>query len=131
LGVDAHFLDPLAQLSYSTKGYEHVLSNLRKLSEKTCDIGWLAVGGGGYHPVNVARLWTLFLSLMLDQKIPADMPESFVELCREKGYTKFPVSMRDKDEAVQLYLPIEQIRLNLDRVLRQVREKVFPWHGLW
>ncbi|MHA2005166.1 MAG: acetoin utilization protein AcuC, partial [Candidatus Thorarchaeota archaeon] len=115
LGVDAHFLDPLAQLSYSTKGYEHVLSNLKKLSEKTCDIGWLAVGGGGYHPVNVARLWTLFLSLMLDQKVPDDMPESFVELCREKGYTKFPVSMRDKDEAVQLYLPIEQIRLNLDR----------------
>jgi acetoin utilization protein AcuC len=131
LGVDAHFLDPLAQLSYSTVGYEHVLRNLKKMSEKTCDIGWLAVGGGGYHPVNVARLWSLFLSFMLDKNVPTEMPESYVQLCREKGYTKFPVSMRDKDETVQLYLPIEQVRLNLDRVLRQVREKVFPWHGLW
>jgi acetoin utilization protein AcuC len=131
LGVDAHFLDPIAQLSYSTRGYEHVLRKLKEMAEKTCDIGWLAVGGGGYHPVNVARLWTLFLSVMLDKKVPSDMPESFVQLCKERGYTKFPVSMRDKDEVVQLYLPIEEVRLNLDRVLRQVREKVFPWHGLW
>ena len=130
LGVDAHFLDPLAQLSYSTKGYEYVLRNLKKLSEKSCDIGWLAVGGGGYHPVNVARLWTLFLSFMLDKKVPSHMPDSFVKLCRERGYTNFPVSMRDEEEVVQIYIPIERVRLDLDRVLRQVREKVFPWHGL-
>jgi acetoin utilization protein AcuC len=130
LGVDGHFLDPLAQLSYSTKGYEHVLKNLKKMSEKTCGNGWLAVGGGGYHPVNVARLWTLFLSVILDKKIPSEMPDSFIQLCRKKGYSNFPEKMRDEDNVVQVYLPVEQIRLDLDRVLRQVREKVFPWHGL-
>jgi hypothetical protein len=107
-----------------------VLRNLKKMSEKTCDIGWLAVGGGGYHPVNVARLWSLFLSIILDKKVQSDMPDSFIQLCKEKGYTKFPVKMRDEEEIVQVYIPIEQVRLDLDRVLRQVREKVFPWHGL-
>ncbi|MHA2068284.1 MAG: acetoin utilization protein AcuC [Candidatus Thorarchaeota archaeon] len=130
LGVDAHFLDPLAQLSYSTRGYEYVLGKLRKMAEKKCKIGWLAVGGGGYHPVNVARLWTLFLSLMLDKKLPTGMPDSFIQLCKEKGYSNFPRNMRDEGEVVQGFVPIEQVRLDLDRVIRQVKEKVFPWHGL-
>ncbi|MFW9846871.1 MAG: acetoin utilization protein AcuC [Candidatus Thorarchaeota archaeon] len=130
LGVDGHFLDPLAQLSYDTRGYEHILHNLKKMSKKTCSIGWLAVGGGGYHPVNVARLWSLFLSVMIDKKVPRQMPDSFVELCHSKGYTSFPKAMRDEEEVIQQYLPIEQVRMDLERTLRQVKEKVFPWHGL-
>ncbi|MHA2142667.1 MAG: acetoin utilization protein AcuC [Candidatus Thorarchaeota archaeon] len=130
LGVDAHFLDPLAQLSYSTSGYEYVLSKLNELAEKKCKIGWLAVGGGGYHPVNVARLWSLFLSSMLNKQVPTRMPDSFIEICNKKGYSNFPQTIRDEGEVIQRYIPIEQVRLDLDRVIRQVKEKVFPWHGI-
>ncbi|MDF1539945.1 MAG: acetoin utilization protein AcuC [Candidatus Thorarchaeota archaeon] len=130
LGVDGHFLDPIAQLAYSTHGYEVMLKKLKKLSSKICKIGWLAVGGGGYHPVNVARLWTLFLAIMLDKKVPQELPEDFLELCRSMGYASFPEGMRDEADVVQQYFPREQVSSDLERVIRRVKELIFPYHGL-
>jgi len=130
LGVDGHFLDPLAQLAYSTHGYEVTLKTLRKMASDICDIGWLAVGGGGYHPVNVARLWTLFLAIILDKKIPQKIPDKFKERCIAMGYDSFPEGMRDEAEVVQQYFPREQISLDLERVIRRIKEQIFPFHGL-
>jgi acetoin utilization protein AcuC len=130
LGVDAHFLDPLANLTFSTHGYEKVIGTLRKLAKKHCSHGWLALGGGGYHPVNVARLWSMFLAGILGKTVPESMPEEFVERCKEKGYTDFPERMRDEDEVVQGFLPREMVELDLDRVVRKIQEEVFPYHGI-
>lgn len=130
LGVDGHFLDPLAHLVYTTHGYEAVLKKLKKLSEDLCKIGWLAVGGGGYHPVNVARLWTLFLSIMLDERIPEKLPEDFVMTCENMGFDRCPEGFRDTAEVVQGYFPRDEIDLDLDRTIRRVKETVFPYHGL-
>ena len=132
LGVDGHFLDPLAQLAYSTYGFEKVLVKLKDLASNICDIGWLAVGGGGYHPVNVARLWSLFLAIMLDEKVPDDIPEEFKEICIERGYTKFPEGMRDEAaaEIVQQYYSKDDVRMDLERVIRRLKEMVFLYHGL-
>jgi len=130
LGVDGHYLDPLAHLTYTSHGYETVVTRLRDLSDNICKIGWLAVGGGGYHPLNVARLWTLFLAIMLDEQIPDRMPEAFTELCTERGYGTCPETMRDVEEVVQMYFPREMVELDLERVLRRVRELIFPYHGL-
>jgi acetoin utilization protein AcuC len=130
LGVDAHFLDPLANLAYTSYGYETVVKRLRDMSNDICDIGWLALGGGGYHPVNVARLWTLFLSIILDKKIPEKLPDDFKQTCYDMGYSKFPETFRDKDEVVQLYFSPDQINLDLDRTIRLIKETIFPYHGL-
>ena len=130
LGVDAHFLDPLANLAYTSHGYETVVKRMREMSDDICKIGWLALGGGGYHPVNVARLWTLFLSIILDEKIPSDLPDDFKQTCKEMGYTKFPETFRDKDEVVQMYFSSDQIGLALDRVIRNIKETIFPYCGL-
>ncbi|MFW9933331.1 MAG: acetoin utilization protein AcuC [Candidatus Thorarchaeota archaeon] len=131
LGVDAHFLDPLAHLAFSSYGYEMVVKKLRDLSSDICKIGWLAVGGGGYHPVNVARLWTLFLAIMLDEKVPQNLPEEFMEHCRELGYTHFPEGIRDEAEVVQQYYPRSVVKLDLERTIRRVKETIFPYHGLF
>ncbi|MHA1948462.1 MAG: acetoin utilization protein AcuC [Candidatus Thorarchaeota archaeon] len=131
LGVDGHFLDPLAHLTYTTHGYETILQKLKAMSSKTCDIGWLAVGGGGYHPVNVARLWSLFLAVMLKEKVPNRIPDGFHEICSTMGYEDSPLLMRDEDETVQMYVPREQVELDLDRSIRRVKELVFPYHGLY
>ncbi len=131
LGVDGHFLDPLAQLAYSSHGYETVVRKLRDLSSDICKIGWLAVGGGGYHPINVARLWTLFLAIMLDEKIPQEFPEEFKEECLSLGYSNFPEGIRDESEIVQQYLPRSVVKLDLERTIRRVKETLFPYHGLF
>ena len=129
LGVDGHFLDPLAHLTYTSHGFETVLRKLRDMSEG-CGVGWLAVGGGGYHPVNVARLWTLFLAVMLDEKVPKKVPERFREVCSNMGYKDIPDMMRDDEEVVQMYFSREEVSLDLDRAIRRVKELVFPYHGL-
>ena len=130
LGVDGHFLDPLAHLTYTSHGFETVLRKLRDMSSKMCEIGWLAVGGGGYHPVNVARLWSMFLAVMLDEKVPKKVPDKFHEICSEMGYEDCPELMKDDEDIVQLYVPREVVALDLDRAIRRVKELVFPYHGL-
>ncbi len=130
LGVDGHYLDPLAQLTFTSHGFEAVLEKLREMSSEICDIGWLAVGGGGYHPVNVARLWSLFLAVMLDEKVPKRIPSRFLEICSQMGYDEHPELMQDEDEIVQLYFSREQVTLELDRAIRRVQELIFPYHGL-
>ncbi len=130
LGVDGHYLDPLAHLTYTSHGFETVVRKIHDMSSKICDIGWLAVGGGGYHPVNVARLWSLFLSIMLDEKIPKKMPEEFQEICSELGYEGHPETMHDDEEIVQMYFPREMVALDLDRAIRRLKELIFPYHGI-
>ncbi|MBN2228540.1 MAG: acetoin utilization protein AcuC [Candidatus Thorarchaeota archaeon] len=130
LGVDGHFMDPLAHLAYTSHGYEYVVRGLRKLAADNCKLGWLAVGGGGYHPVNVARLWTLFLAVMLDEKIPMNIPDEFKEMCATMSFERCPGTMRDEDEIVQMYFSREEVELDLERTLRRLKELVFPYHGL-
>ena len=100
------------------------------MSSEICDVGWLAVGGGGYHPVNVARLWSLFLAVMLDEKVPRKIPSRFLEVCSQMGYGGSPELMQDEDEIVQLYFSREEITLELDRAIRRLHELIFPYHGL-
>ena len=130
LGVDGHYMDPLAHLAYTSHGYETVLTSLRNLSSDICKVGWLSVGGGGYHPVTVARLWTLFLATMLDEKVPEKIPEEFKESCVSLGFPDCPEKMRDEEDIVQMYFSREEITLDLDRTIRRVKELVFPYHGL-
>jgi acetoin utilization protein AcuC len=130
LGVDGHYLDPLAHLTYTSHGYETVIGRLRDMSTDICDIGWLAVGGGGYHPVNVARLWALFLAVMLNEKVPNKLPEEFRETCSYMGYHDIPEYMRDEEEVVQMYYSREEVSLDIERSIRRVKELVFPYHGL-
>ncbi|TFF91360.1 acetoin utilization protein AcuC [Candidatus Thorarchaeota archaeon] len=130
MGVDGHYMDPLAHLAYTSHGYEYVIRRVKEMAEETCDLGWLAVGGGGYHVTNVARLWTLFLSLMLGVEIPYQIPKGFLEECEGIDYTKCPLTMRDEEETMQLYAARASIEDELDRVLERVRELVFPFHGL-
>ena len=130
MGVDGHYLDPLAHLTYTSHGYETIIRKLRDMSSDICKLGWLAVGGGGYHPVNVARLWTLFLAVMLDDDVPNEMPSEFKEACIQFGYHDIPEFMRDEDEVVQMYVPREEVALDLERSIRRVNELVFPYHGL-
>ncbi len=130
LGVDGHYTDPLAHLAYTSHGYETVLNDIRDLSNDICKIGWLAVGGGGYNPVTVARLWTLFLAIILDEKIPEKIPEEFKASCESMGFSNYPEKIRDEEDVVQMYFSREEVNLDLDRTIRRVKELAFPYHGL-
>lgn len=49
IGYDAHFLDPLASLQYSSATYHVLCSKIRKLAEELCQGRVMFLLEGGYH----------------------------------------------------------------------------------
>lgn len=76
LGVDTFFEDPLANLNLTTRGFGHCLRRLRELARGR----WIALGGGGYDLLNVARGWTLAWAVMCGREgdLPEELPPDFV-----------------------------------------------------
>jgi acetoin utilization deacetylase AcuC-like enzyme len=52
-GCDTHALDPLAHLMMSVDGQRVANRRLHELAHELCGGRWIAVGGGGYEPVQV------------------------------------------------------------------------------
>jgi len=74
LGIDSHYLDPLAHLALTALGYTKVIQRLKELSPR-----WVALGGGGYDMAVVARAWTLAYGAMLGRDWPDEIPPSYQE----------------------------------------------------
>ncbi len=81
LGADTFRTDPLTRLEITTHSYGYVLKKLKALK-----IPWVAVGGGGYENLNVARAWTLAWAIMNDIELPAHLPARFIKLISSLGY---------------------------------------------
>jgi acetoin utilization protein AcuC len=81
LGADTFRTDPLTRLEITTHSYSYVLKKLKALR-----IPWVAMGGGGYDLMNVARAWTIAWGVMNGIDLPARLPERFVSRLTELGY---------------------------------------------
>jgi acetoin utilization protein AcuC len=81
LGADTFRTDPLTRLEITTHSYSYVLRKLKALR-----IPWVAVGGGGYDNVNVARAWTIAWAVMNGVELPSRLPSSFVKIISEMGF---------------------------------------------
>lgn len=81
LGSDTFRTDPLTRLEITTHSYTYILRKLKALR-----IPWVAVGGGGYNMVNVARAWTLAWGIMNGVELPVKLPAPFVDIIDRLGY---------------------------------------------
>lgn len=81
IGVDAFRTDPLTRLEITTHSYSYILRKLRALQ-----IPWVAVGGGGYDNINVARAWTIAWAIMNMVELPPHLPPAFVRTISELGF---------------------------------------------
>ena len=81
LGADTFRTDPLTRLEITTHSYAYIMRKLRALR-----IPWVAVSGGGYDHLNVARAWTLAWGVMNGVELPPRLPDSFVATLAELGY---------------------------------------------
>lgn len=68
-GADALSEDPLSRLALSNLAYLEVVTALRDLSPR-----FLVLGGGGYNPWSVGRLWTLIWGLLSGAEVPDRLP---------------------------------------------------------
>ena len=81
LGADTFRTDPLTRLEITTHSYGYIIRKLKALR-----IPWVAMGGGGYDLMNVARAWTIAWGVMNDVELPPGLPAPFVTMIRKLGY---------------------------------------------
>ena len=118
LGIDSYHNDPLTHLQITTRGYVEAITEFSRLG-----IPWLALGGGGYDLMAVARSWTLAYGVMLDVQWPDDIPESFAQ--------QYGVSQLRDSTAPEIPENVQRdARRYAEGSVAEVKEQVFPAHGL-
>ncbi len=65
-GADSIKGDPITHMAFSEKAHAHAAARLSVLANKMCRGRVLAVGGGGYNHVNIARAWTAVVESLAD-----------------------------------------------------------------
>ncbi len=70
-GADAVLEDPLSRLALSNRSHFKTLQHLKDITPRL-----LMLGGGGYNPWTVGRLWTGLWAVLNDFDIPDDLPDT-------------------------------------------------------
>lgn len=124
LGVDSFYNDPLANLSLTTKGFCSAVKFFKGLK-----LPWVALGGGGYHQVNVARAWTLAWAIMTDREMGQEkLPALFQDTARQLDYREQWLKDEDFQEE-----PAKKERAFLDarRAVKAIKGSVFPLFNIY
>ncbi len=121
LGVDTFQGDPLASLDLTTQGFVRVVERMKRLFPR-----WVALGGGGYELLNVARAWTLAWGVMIGCNPQDELPEQVIKRLRQMGYGRSKL----RDEVPFPCLRREYAEAALESTLQCIRRTLFPLHGL-
>jgi acetoin utilization protein AcuC len=132
-GCDTHALDPLAHLLMTVDGQRATYARLHALAHEVCGGRWIAVGGGGYEPVQVVpRAWTHLLAEATGAPLDGATPGDWRDLAREKGRELAPTSLTDGGSPA--FVPWEggggDPDDHVDRAVVETRNAVFPHLGL-
>jgi acetoin utilization protein AcuC len=76
-GADSLAEDPLARLALTNNAYRAVLAGLRGRAPRL-----LMLGGGGYNPWNVARVWALLWADLAGHGVPQALPPAAEAILR-------------------------------------------------
>ncbi len=128
IGADAHMADPLADLMLTIDTYERMVKMVKQLTHRGGS-KLVIVGGGGYDPVETARVWTIVFAEIANLTLPPELPREWIRLCEKYGC---PVK-RDgwTDRPTRVGVEHEQaVQRTIDETIKQVQELVFPTFGL-
>jgi acetoin utilization protein AcuC len=121
LGTDALTADALGRLNLSIAGFGRLLREIKSWNFK-----WVALGGGGYRPINVARAWTTAWAVMRGLELPDDLPATFVEEHRSEVGPSTTLS----DPATKVTgTAAAQARELADLVVARLKGRIFPIVG--
>ena len=122
MGVDALRTDPMTRLELTTGAIEYVARSFLQTG-----LPWIALGGGGYDRLNVARAWSLIWGVMIGAEVPDMLPPRFAATAVALGETSG--RLRDLPHLAQ---PDDYARAQeaLDEVLRALEKRLFPLYGL-
>jgi acetoin utilization protein AcuC len=133
-GCDSHMEDPLAHLMLSVDGQRASYLALHELAHEVCDGKWVALGGGGYEPVQVVpRAWTHLLAEAAGTTVDGATPLDWRAEAGERGGELAPTSLTDG--ATPSYLPWDpfdmepardRLSLAVDEAIVASRTAAFP-----
>lgn len=112
-GADAVTEDPQSRLTLSNNAHWAVVSALRPLAPR-----YLVLGGGGYNPWSVGRLWTGVWAMLNDVEIPDVLPDPAQEVLHHlvwEGPTRrhlpelhWITTLRDQPRTGQIHFDVRQ-----------------------
>lgn len=131
LGVDAHYADPQTELGLTLPGYRSLVRKTIALADELCAGRLVALGGGGYHAVEVVPLaWTWVLAALLGIELADDVPDAWREGTRSRLGLEPPSSMGLKDSYEVDAETAEKLMAATAEVVAETRAAVFGYHGL-
>ena len=108
-GADAHKGDPLVGLSLTTRAYREVAEMIHNLSHDFSNSRLIVVGGGGYKPNDVGRIWAL--GFIIISQVPVESKELRM--------------LMDDEEDMS-----DSIDPRMVRLVKKISELIFPIHGI-
>jgi acetoin utilization protein AcuC len=131
LGVDAQHTDPQTELGLTLPGYRGLVRGIIGLADELCEGRLAALGGGGYHIVNVVPLaWSWVMAELGGVTLGDDVPESWRSHVRSRLGCEPPESMGARDRFESPPERAGRVRALTAERIREVRETVFPHHHL-
>ena len=131
LGVDAHHADPQADLALTLPGYRSLVRGIVGLADELCDGRLAALGGGGYSIGDaVPRAWTWVMAELLDAEVPEKLPAEWRERVRDLLGIEAPTTLGVDDRDGVPADVRAQVLDTTEQTVCEVREAVFPYHGL-
>jgi acetoin utilization protein AcuC len=140
-GCDTHALDPLANLTMSIDGQRIAYAAVHQLAHDVCGGKWVALGGGGYEPVQVVpRAWTHLLAEAAGVRVDGATPNDWRAEALERSRELAPTSLTDG--AAALWTPWEptggldggddrnRLARLVDDAIEATRVAAFPLLGL-
>ena len=118
LGVDSLATDPLASLNLTTNGFSRIVREIKSWGFK-----WVALGGGGYNVMNVARAWTSSWAIMKGSEVPNALPEDFVR--KHKAELGQQLTLSDPPQQINGTIA-DGARKLATSVVAKVKENIFP-----
>jgi acetoin utilization protein AcuC len=131
LGVDAQHADPQTELGLTLPGYRALVNGIIDLADELCDGRLAAVGGGGYHVVEVVPLaWAWVMARLGDVELPDEVPEGWRDHVRARLGHEPPRSMGAGDRFHAAPELAGNVLAITSQRIYEVREAVFPHHRL-
>jgi len=122
LGVDTLATDPLAALNLTTNGFCQLVHEIKSWGYK-----WVALGGGGYNVMNVARAWTQAWAIMKGVSVSDALPEKFINKHRtELGPNR---ALSDPPKKTSL-MAADSARQLAESVVEWIKDHIFPVHHI-
>ena len=118
IGADTFRTDPLTRLEITTHSYSYIMRKLKALK-----IPWVALGGGGYDQMNIARAWTIAWAVMNGIELNPRLPASFVRKIEPLGYpNRVLLDAMHWSEEHDRNIALEAV----EKSIANIRKSIFP-----